>query len=585
MTSNVVLTDSSTKSAVWRPFLSAGLAVVGLGVATAAVLNHHIIKLTYTGSLFALPPFWYVGIALIVVGLLCARLRNGWEMTVGAVSLVLGLSTWVAIVFNEPRYNYAAKQIGVVNFFRLQPAVPHPTSDISVAWPGVFSAMMWVTHATHIDNPLVLARWWPVFFAVVSLLLVRLLAGRVVESTTRCWLAGIFFALAGTAIGQDYFSPQAAALLLTLFILVLTVRPEIFGPQWFRWTLLISSILAVAVTHQVTPYMLAIFLAILCAFRLVKEWWVPIFLVAVSAAWALYQYQSWIHDLKPSQVGAVASNTSLGSSSGPLPNYPIILWAGLAVLAGVLIIAALAGISLIFDYRRYRIALALCATAPVILLVFTAYGGEGLNRVMLFSLPWLSVLAAGFQVPNQMISKVVPIAVLPLLVVASFVARASVDDVNVYTPVSVAAEQGLENNIPRNSVIATPYGAFPVKVTGNYFKFRFRSRSIPNPAAQFHGGKPLTANGVNYWMTRYLVQKNSGLSFYWNWNPATLNFAVVYGHLRPDQIPLYERGFKTSGYWTSVFDKDGVHVYRLKIPAIYKLRAEFRRAGVATAGP
>jgi hypothetical protein len=105
----------------------------------------------------------------------------------------------------------------------------------------------------------------------------------------RSWVAGLLFIL-GNTIGQDYYSPQSIALVGFLAMSLIAFRAPRSSDkptfvEWFVFTLLA---LALAVTHQLTPFVAAGEFLIAAMFGLAKSRLMPVIALIPAGVWSLF---------------------------------------------------------------------------------------------------------------------------------------------------------------------------------------------------------------------------------------------------------------------------------------------------------
>ena len=427
------------------------LTVLGLSVSLlTAVADQHL-----DPGLWGLPgsiyPTWYLGLALIIAGIATARRSDGVEVGVGVTALVIALTATPAIVYDLPRLPWAEKHVGVVNYI-LHYGQVHANIDIYQAWPGLFSAIAWLSRVGAVHNPMVIARIWPPVINVLELFAVRCFAGRLLVNRYRAWLATAVFMLS-SAFNLDYFSPQAISLFLALGIYAIAVPPAISEgsvverfrlPEW-RIGMVVVLSLALAVTHQITPYFVVASLAVLVLFGLLRPLWIPLVPLIPAAAWALINYSSWAGYFSFAGFGNVAANVSTPGASIPGEHPDIVLrLSTLALAGGPFVVGLLAVVFLLRNRKRLDIALAVCAASAGSIVVATNYGEEGLYRATLFALPWLCVLAIGSG-PKVFIKRnYVLVPLLALLSMSFIFANFALDGWNVIRPSQIQAESTFE---------------------------------------------------------------------------------------------------------------------------------------------
>ncbi len=160
--------------------------------------------------------------------------------------------------------------------------------------------------------------------------------------------------------------------------------------------------LAIAISHQLTPYALILALtACLLTRRLGRPELVLIAMIVAVGWLSLGASNYWIGHLSEifgsighvsNTFGANVTRRVAGSSS-----HRWIVDLRILSTAGLLALAMIGALRRSPDSR----SLELLAVVPFILLGFQSYGGEGLLRVVLFGLPFTTLLAASAILPNR----------------------------------------------------------------------------------------------------------------------------------------------------------------------------------------
>ncbi|NNN00653.1 MAG: hypothetical protein HKL86_02325 [Acidimicrobiaceae bacterium] len=164
--------------------------------------------------------------------------------------------------------------------------------------------------------------------------------------------------------------------------------------------LLTTISLALAMSHQLTPYALVV---MLLGALLTRKLGRPelIFIVALFAiAWlSLGASNFWVGHLSMifgsvGQIGSTVGSNVTGRIVGSQSHRIIV---NLRILI-TLVIYLLAGIGVLRRSTDSRV-LEVLTGAPILLLAAQSYGGEGLMRVVLYGLPFAAILAASSIVP------------------------------------------------------------------------------------------------------------------------------------------------------------------------------------------
>lgn len=370
------------------------------------------------GLLPALSPFVLAAYPVLAVAVVVelTTLRRTWMLALGTaagVVLAYGLQPIVEPITRLPVswfHSGFADYIGehgstIANF------------DGRAGWPGFFAAVAFVVRAAGGTESTSLTRFAPLLLAALAVLGVRAIAVRVLGDGRAAWLA-TWVALLANWTEQDYFSPQGTTFVVLLAALALALHaltgPGLLerrtGPWWSlrvpanaagdRIAALLGMLLfaaAVVPSHQLTPLVLAGFLAVLRLGGRLWSTWLPVLVVLGTLAWiVLAAREFWIGQLDmvigtiadPAAVQAGVSDRIVGDDGRLL-----VLGARFALTGGV---AVLAGIGVWVLRRRGNawLPLATLAVAPFSLVLLQSYGGEILMRCFLFALPFLA-LGAG----------------------------------------------------------------------------------------------------------------------------------------------------------------------------------------------
>jgi hypothetical protein len=316
-------------------------------------------------------------VALAVDSAVYAVLAIGVVTIIGRVTATL--------LTDVPIYVWTYKHIGIVNYMIEDHSSPHV--QIYGDWPGFFSGMAWFSTISGLD-PVIVAHW----FAPVSTAVISLLVGVLVSCAgfgRRASLIAAMLAVILNWTGQDYYSPQAAGLILALSILSLLLyskRAPLAGH-------LSTPVFAVLVaTHQLTPFWLVFVEIGFVLFNQMRPRWLPLLHGAILALYviprlertATFDFFSGFNPLKNSTVV-----TEGRGSSGR--DFTILLERGLFV--GLWLVAA---VCFVVIWRRYGApwGLAIAAFSSVLILGGQDYGGEAIIRVYLYSIAGCAVLVA-----------------------------------------------------------------------------------------------------------------------------------------------------------------------------------------------
>jgi hypothetical protein len=510
----------------WLPVAAIALS---LGLWVVSLSNIDVDAMGDTGLVSVFPISYYVGLAVLLVGVVVelsrARPRSRVLAALVAV-LVAVVHATIPILYNTPRYAYVYKHIAVTRYVEA-----HGTVDRSIEiyqnWTGFPGVAAYLARITGID-PFEMANWALVFFAVIGVLAVRFAVRAFTTDVRVVALSSVVFILGGW-VGQQYFAPQSLAFVMSVaavgvvlrclpsrrsaraetrvrarddgsgssgrltrvraFVASLDerypVRPAPLTPR-VAVVLTLAFTAVVVVTHPLSALLLIMWLAVLTVFGRLRLWWVPaiaLVMVLVSIAAA----HDWLaaHVNLLGDIGNTAKNTK--GTGGPQPGSPghelVVLAARLLSLA----IFAMSGVGVVARFARGRrdLTAPLLAMVPLSMVLAQSYGGEMIYRVFLFALPWCSFLVAsalvdrvrpsGDDTSNRPLGPVRSIAVGFLLagMTALFLPAAfGLERFNHIPPEEVAASTWFEENAAPDSVLTTIAPNFPSEITADYAMFR-----------------------------------------------------------------------------------------------------------------
>jgi hypothetical protein len=351
------------------------------------------------GFLPKAPVYWYLGLLLLVAGIMLSRGRSELRAAFGAVSLLAALTLTPSVVYGMPRSGSAAKHVDIVQEILHTHSLSNSLT-IYKAYSGFFSAVAWLCDVSSMHNVLGIATYFPFFIDLIAVAGLRLFLGCLTKSTYRIWV-GLTLAILVDSIGADYFSPQAAgfALGVGIFGLVLIQGGNSVGlSERGRIGILLLAGCALAVTHELSPYIVGGVLVILVIFRLIRPWWTPAVILVPAAIWALLHKSDLSGFISLSSIGNLANfappSTATSLVTPGLQRLPVVGESSDALAFGMLVLMAIAAAGLVRNFRHKAVwAFMLCPAVGLVLIAVNAYGNEGIFRATLFSIPWLAATA------------------------------------------------------------------------------------------------------------------------------------------------------------------------------------------------
>lgn len=451
-----------------RPVLTDVLALGGLALAvvTAAAQSGDPQP---QGAALSAGPLWFAGALLVLAATLLA-----WRRGVGLAVPVLSLSTIVvasqAAMYREPTVVVAARHIGLVDYILVHGRLDR-SADIYQAWAGLFASAALNVRATGLTDVFGYAAWWGVLAAPVMVVAVRCLAGAFLDER-RAWLAALLFGL-GSSLNTSFFAPQVLGFVMAVTVAALLATPaDAPGALPLRARIGTAALISLplALTHQISPYMLTLALVALAAFRLVRPWWVFLLAAVPAAVWALVNQHLLNSYVSPSAFGRLFANLAPPENSVGVFPVPLVNRVTFLLPAAALVVIGLAALLVLARARnRLTWGLAFAAGSPVLLMAGTSYGQEGIFRVALFALPWLAILAclppgaAGprqwpLRLPAALLTRLTGPALLvglSALFVVNVVGLTGMDWVRVIRQGDISAAQWVERTAPRGSLVLT----------------------------------------------------------------------------------------------------------------------------------
>lgn len=415
---------------------SLGLAAVALALWIISVHRAKFADMGLLGLVTILGWTYFLGLALVVASFAVALLRTPVRTsrvliplavlviflygTASAVEPTSALTdSWIHAGFTQ----YIIQHGHVLNNY-----------DARFSWPGGFSLAAVLVAFAGQPNAIALLRWFPV---VIELLYAAPLLALGANSgvSRRTALLGVALFYSTNWIYQDYFSPQALNYLFFLVViaavfvcwrprkiahgkifdvriraLVARVRQSVTlrrlnggdtvperDARTILWVLALLTLVigASVMSHQLTPYALIVALAGLLITRRLGRPELVIVAALFAVGWlSLGASNYWIGHLNDifggigqisSTVGSNVTNRVTGSAS-----HRLIVQLRMGIIVLLYLFAVAGALRRKPDSR----SLEALVVAPFVLLAIQNYGGEGLLRVVLFALPFSSLLAA-----------------------------------------------------------------------------------------------------------------------------------------------------------------------------------------------
>ena len=390
--------------------------LVALALWGWAVTHTDVSGLDDFGLVTAVHPTFWAGLALLTVGF-WVTLRGPHRHPAWAPAYVVGLLVMEratqAVLYPTPLYAWAWKHDAVIDHLltagRLENADAIGDMAVYDQWPGFFAAQATLVRLLGVDSAAQFMAWWPLVSGLMLLLPLLLLYRTFTEDRRLIW-TGVWLFCVANWVGQDYFSPQSVAFALHLGVLAVVLRrygrPGQSAAQQRQavWTVLLTVlVVAVVISHQLTPGMLIVSLAALFLTRRYRDKVPLITTVVIFLAWCLTAALPFLSAALPDMVrsiGDIGGNVSTGYGATPTGTGAVATsWVARLLSASVLLLAVV-GVLRQPVLRHRAMPLLLIAAAPLPMLGASSYGSEMIFRVLMFMLPGAAFFAAAVLLPQ-----------------------------------------------------------------------------------------------------------------------------------------------------------------------------------------
>jgi hypothetical protein len=548
------------------------VASAGALVCLADAALHRHLQPGYYGFLTEVGPLWYAGLLLVLVAVCVGSGRESGR-ALPVFLLVLVLTATPALTYDGPRSQSAAKHLDFV--IQIQ-TIHELTSSVPAynAFAGFFAAVAWLCDIAGIRDPLGLAVAWPALLGLFRVAALRFLAGSFLRGPDQCWVA-VTLAVLADSISADYFSPQSVG-----FVLGMCVFGVARSGDLGRWRLPVALLggVTLAVTHQLSPYVVGGVLVVLVVFRQVHPWWSPGLVLVPAFVWTGLHWDAVrtfldldtlgrANNFRPPAVVAVTD----------LQRLPVVGHTVVALVVGILLLGLLAAVAL-WRQRRDASAWAMAFCPPVGLMIVAVnpYGQEGIFRTALFGIPWLALLASHLWRRPTVWSRAL-LGVTSLILASCFlVSSFGLDAFNVIRRGDLAAVRAFQADggprppYPRYLLLLEPgdHPISPGEIGGSHLVWGRDRVDLPSAEAN-----RLDTRREMQLLTRRLVdstqQPTTHASLFALWSPAAADYGRAYAlQTRAHSVQLLE-AFREAPYWTVAGASEGTYLFHFR-PADYR---------------
>jgi hypothetical protein len=449
------------------------------------------------------------------------------------------------------------------------------TLDTSVplydAYAGFFIAMAWLCEVLGLADPLGLSVMWPVLLGLIRVIVLRYLAGQLLDSPGQCWVA-VALAVLADSLGADYFSPQSVAFVLGLAAVGVALSRTLTR---HRGLIVLAASVTLAVTHQLSPFIVGGVLVVLVLFGQCRPGWYPLLILGPAILWASLHYQAVLGSLSLETFGRAENFKPPTTTSAPdLERLPVVQNTVLALVAGIVIVGILAAIALARHVRERRYwALACCPAVGLVAVALTPYGQEGIFRAALFGLPWLAIMASDVLshqfLGSRLMTRVTLAAMTGHLVIAHLVSSFGLDATDVVRQSDLAAVRHFETRggaSPPNLyyLLILNEGDHPTtpELAGTRH-FTWSRDFLDEPVTEkrnFNGRREVQK--LTDALLNYTQETDREARLFALWSPVGAVYSEAYGIQSMRQSLALRDAFGRSSFWTSQRFGDGTYLFR-----------------------
>jgi hypothetical protein len=524
----------------WKIAASFGCLIFAILIWANGLPKIDTTSLNDYGLVAILPIQHWVALVLLTVGFvlsLDSKIIAGPLPLLHLIALVVIIHLTPALIYETVRYPWVWKHIGIVDFIQRHGTVDRSAQFLQAYhnWPGLFFVSAWIANllglgVSEIAN---IVRFAPAAFGFAFVFALMFLYRSLSIDPRVTWIA-IWTFLTANWVSQDYYSPQAAAFFLYIIVLSLCLgvlkkdftwtgptnnplrrysaifvnfisrNPEaqILRPIKARPTItvvfVLAAILAIIVTHQLTPLALILALAALSALGQLHIGYVAFAVIAeilwLSTFASPFVLANLDGEFKTFGQGLTSATNRLVDLNLVSTGRWWVVFMGRAAVVLIGAAAIIGGIRRIITGYRDGVA-AILLLSPIILFV-NSYGGEILFRIYLFALPFLAFFAsvAFCPTPNRGESwtEKLLLGIFCLLLTIGFLFANNGKDLQyTYSADEVAASNWLYENAPPATLLIEGSREYPSQFK-NYEKLSYfpiyresaaeRTRILANPA-------------------------------------------------------------------------------------------------------
>lgn len=537
------------------------LQAIAAGAFLYGVTTVRHAEISEYGLLATASPLFGLSIVLTAIAFALAVRRSSMPACVTATVLMIAAQRLVcSVATDSPMYSWTYKHLGVVDYIQHEHMLARGV-DIYNGWPGLFALTAWVSDLTGVSAA-VLAHWFTIFFQLAFVALAYAVA-RAWNAAPIVAITAAFLVATLNWVAQDYFSPQAVAMLLTAGVMIFVGLSARRGTGVAIIVLLFA---AMTITHQLTPYWVLGAMGLMVLTRRLRPWWIVIPLAAIVIGQTAYNFGEvsnfTLFSLDVAQ-NAKSNIPTVGSIGQQFTSYAV-----RALSGGVWLLTALC---LLLRWRRKEPfwVFGILALSPMLILGGQGYGGEAIFRVFLYSLLGCSIVLAGPAVrmlqrgPGRF-----SLAASVLVVATALSAQGYLGAwfANVMPKEQVDASQSVleQAEFPAYLTVAAP--VWPQRSTWRYVSYAKFDEGFDDPmiySANLVGSHFDT--DADYEKFTQAINYRNNATTYLIFTEQMRLYAWYFGILPLDSLPNLKARVVKDPAWKAVYDDQGLSVFEHRV--------------------
>lgn len=499
-----------------RALLGLVLCLAALAIGFVALKISPASKVGPFGLIQALSPLYYVALIVLIISFILTLRTDRWRSWILSAHLtvmVFLVHGAPAVIEQESRFQTAYLHVGFVDYIANSGSVLE-NYDARFSWPSFFEAIAMLDKVAGVSSAEIWIHWWPVAINLLYLPLIWHIAKQFLGSELKAWVATGLFPLANWE-AQDYFSPQSLAYFLYLTFIFLLVVPlgERGRSVWQRLferkakepakgrstqtrkrlervqnpALLLGALVllmaAMATGHQLTPIMAIVAILVLIVSGRTRVRGLAVVVILLAIGWICYGANNFWAGHENQMLGGlgnVGGNVNSGVADRASGSYAHAFAGHIRELISVFVWGlALLGALVWRPKNGDRGAVLLLFLAAFSVIIGGNYGGEGVLRVYLFSLPGAVCLIAALitSLPRFWQGQVALACTLFLLTPLFLVARWGNELYEMVRPGEIAATTVLYNIARPGSTLVSANSFMTWKYT-NIIGFDYETVSL-----------------------------------------------------------------------------------------------------------